>query len=179
MNPADSMLPIPFDPSHFGGVGGRSLRSSRQLRAAKKERRDVAMTSNRLFIDYSSRERLALYEYAIEESKKLGFVDFKSSESSIATPLDEDEIMDQQSSSTTRRDDFAKAVEKSRSRPRSYQTGKAKSHTQVLRELIRSQMDYLSGASSHGDSDRKTDNDNVKRHRSTSSSEHRSHKKLK
>ena len=32
---------------------------------------------------------------------------------------------------------------KNRRRPRSYQTGKSKSHTQVVRELIQTQMNYL------------------------------------
>lgn len=184
------MLSIPFDASQVARIGERLPRFRNQTSTTNQDSRDVAMTSNRYFIDYSTSERLALYDYAIQEAKKRGFVQFKSAQEVVdTTSLYE---ANNQTEATSRL-----ASERARVRPRSYQTNKAKTHTEVLRELISSQMEHLmttSGrdssdnaeASRMGHSSRSSDdatnseNANNKRHRSdSSSSKNRSYKKSK
>lgn len=103
----------------------------------EEESRDVAVTNSALLSDYSSQERLALHNYAIAEAKKKrGFEEAIGSLniSKLTPKLDNETSIDP----ATKRERIG------RIRPRSYQTKNAKSQTQVFRELIKTQMEFLS-----------------------------------
>lgn len=84
-------LPIPYTYDDFKRLTCRDSSTN----TAKPQERAVAFTTNHLFTDYSSKERLLLYEYAIEQSKKLGFNATSSGRvngSSIEDELDQSAI---------------------------------------------------------------------------------------
>lgn len=67
------LLPIPFD--------RKSMIYRDQSRNESFNDRDVSMTNNHLYINYTPQERLALHEYALEQSRSLGFNKVKENSS--------------------------------------------------------------------------------------------------
>jgi hypothetical protein len=162
------LLPIPFDSAQFHKNTITQLYRDTAKKATTTERQ-VALTSNHLFTDYSTSERLALYDYSVEQSKKLGFFDNKStldnfallhSTTSSGGVADDREEQGEAVAAEANKDASsivnkpAKVdLVKNRRRPRSYQTSSAKSHTQVMRELIQTQMEYLATDGKNGGSE--------------------------
>lgn len=155
------LLPIPFDPAQFHKNTTTQLYRDTAKKATKTERQ-VALTSNHLFTDYSTSERLALYDYSVEQSKKLGFFDNKSTMDNVALGGVADDREEQDEAVTAEANKDSSSIVnkpakvdlvKNRRRPRSYQTSSAKSHTQVMRELIQTQMEYLTDDGKYGGSE--------------------------
>lgn len=60
-------LPIPFeyDPSKYRGKQSTDNR--------KSDKKNISLTTNHLYVNFTPAERLKLHEYAISQSKTLGF----------------------------------------------------------------------------------------------------------
>ncbi|RNA01166.1 U11 U12 small nuclear ribonucleo 48 kDa -like [Brachionus plicatilis] len=114
-------LPIPFeyDPSNY-----REKKSSKKK---KSDKRNISMTTNHLYVNFTPAERLKLHEYAVDRSKTLGYQTCNE-----PFKYQEDENRAKQS----------KEWEHKRA-TRSHKTSKGKTHTEEIRELIDAQMKFL------------------------------------
>ncbi|XP_067004820.2 U11/U12 small nuclear ribonucleoprotein 48 kDa protein [Anabrus simplex] len=106
--------------------------------AAGLDYRSVPQTSNRLFSDFTSDERLALYDYAVSKTappaavkmEELHAIDLKKEDK--PRPKTKLEILIEERNAKRRRMKYRNNVHTSR-----------KSHTEIMREVIKNQMDVL------------------------------------
>ncbi|CAF0975126.1 unnamed protein product [Brachionus calyciflorus] len=166
--PAPSnMLPIPFEYNIL------NFRDEKNNNKNTQNSRDVSLTTNQMFVNYTPAERLLLHEYALSKSKSLGYQN--SFEQSLVDLPEETNFNDKGASTSD--SVFSKEIKR---RPKSYRTGKTKTHTDALRELIDTQMEFLrKSGQNHTEMNIDDSKINKKRDHSRSSSRSESTERLK
>jgi predicted CopG family antitoxin len=98
----------------------------------------VSLTNDHLYINHTPQERLLLYNYSLDQFKKSGYP--CDSNWNDETFLQHDSPS---ASSNAKYNDILVELRERKRRPKSYKTNKAKSFTDVLRDLIGTQMNLL------------------------------------
>ena len=104
----------------------------------------VSCTNNHMFVNHTPEQRLILHNYCVDQSKQAGYpVDSKWNDETFLECAAKSSDPHAKNNAGMSYSDILGELHEKKRRPKSYKTSKSKSFTDVLRDLIGTQMNLL------------------------------------